>query len=84
MFYKPTELFNQGAVESILKHQGRIRSLQYMGVDPFDSVTLFRAIVTKYTGARAIGIVIDSNKKIETLRIFTTSNYIDSLLATYQ
>ncbi len=82
MFYQPTGVFNQGAVESILKHQGRIRSLQYMGIDPSDSTTLFKTTVVKYVEPRAIGLRIDSNSKIITFHLFPSSPYIDSLLAT--
>lgn len=82
MFVKESTEFTEGSVESARIHSGRMRFAAYMGIDPSDSARLFKTKVVKYTELRAISLRIDSLNRITTLRLFPSSHYIDSLLAT--
>lgn len=80
MFGSGQSIFNQGSVESMRKHYGKIRFFQYMGIDPSDSVRLFKIVLVKLTEPKVTGILLDKDDKVTALHFFTSSPYIDSLL----
>jgi hypothetical protein len=75
--HKKTLWTSQDLMET-KREYGEMTSFKYMGVEPGDSIRLYKTVCTKKTFGT--GISLDTDNKMLTHRFHTTSPYIKKLL----